>query len=94
MGGTTDTWTADPSGGVWANLQYLTGTERWEANRVMEGNLVKMIIRWRGDAFGGPYYTIADRVIWKNMEFGIISVQDIDFESQWLRLDLMQGKPT
>jgi SPP1 family predicted phage head-tail adaptor len=38
MGGYVETWAADPKGTIWAKMQMLTGTERWEAMRVQPRN--------------------------------------------------------
>ena len=94
QGGFTEVWSADPAGGVYAHIKYLTGTERWEAKRVMAGDLTRAIIRFRGNGNGAPYYTIADRVNWRGMHFNILSVQDIEFAQQYLQLELMLGKAT
>lgn len=94
QGGFTDEWVADPVGGVYANVRYLTGTERWEAKRVQGGDLTRAIIYFRGDANGAPYYEIGDRVDWRGMQFAILTVQDIDFAQQYLQLDMMLGHPT
>ena len=94
QGGWTSTWAADPAGGVYAHLEYLTGTERWEANRMQGGDLVRGIIRFRGDGNGAPYYTVADKAILRGMEFAILSVQDIEFQQRFLQLEMMLGKPT
>lgn len=94
QGGFKDVWAADPAGGVFAYMRYLTGTERWEAKRVQAGDLCRGIIRFRGDANGAPYYEVGDKVTWRGMEFAMLSVQDIEFERKYLQLDLMLGKPT
>lgn len=94
IGGFTEAWTADPVGGVWAHMRFLTGTERWEASAVHTGNLCRAVIRWRGDGNDAPYYTAADRLIWRNQEFAILAVHDIEFKREWLQLELMEGRAT
>lgn len=94
MGGFTEVWAADPAEGIWAELKFLTGTERWEAAAVHQGNLGRATIRWRGTAEGTPYYTAADRLIWRTQEFAILAVHPVDFAQSWLQLEIMQGRAT
>lgn len=94
QGGYEEAWAADPASGLYASMKYLTGTERWEAKRVQPGDLIRCIIRYRDDGTGFPYYTAADRVMWRNREFAILSVQDIEFARQFLQLELMIGRAT
>lgn len=94
MGGFTDSWTRDPIQGVFADVRALTGTERDEAGRVHTGNLMRAIIRYRGDALGAPYYSGNDRVIIRGREFGILSVMDIEFRQKYLQLSIFESKPT
>lgn len=91
-GGATESWAADPTGGVWARVRTLTGTEAWENSRVIPGNLKKAVIRFRGDSAGAPYYTAADKVFIRGREYGILAVSDLEERQQWLELYLQEGR--
>lgn len=93
-GGWTESWAADPLDGMYAHLEYLTGTERWEAQRVHPGNLMRAVIHYRGTADGLPYYSASDRLIWRTREFAILAVHDLEFKQMWLQLDLLEGRAT
>lgn len=93
IGGNTEVWTANPAGGVWARLRNLTGSERWEAQRIMPGNLIRAIIRYRGDSFGNPFYTVDDRVVYRGRIYAILAVFDIDWEQKYIQIDMQEGKP-
>jgi SPP1 family predicted phage head-tail adaptor len=93
MGGNTSTWSADPADGVWAALRNLTGTERWEAHRVMPGNLIRVYVRWRDDGNGNPYYTTEDRIIHQGRTYTIIAVFDVEFRREFIQIDMQEGKP-
>lgn len=93
LGGFTSSWAADPAGGVWAKIKNLTGTERWEAQRLMPGNLVRVIIRWRADAQGNPYYTAQDRVVYQGRTYAILAVFEVDWSRQYIQIDMQEGKP-
>ena len=94
MGGFTEVWTADPTAGVYAFVKFMSGTERWEADRVHPGNLVRAIIRFRGDANGAPYYTSGDRVMIRGREYGITAVSDIEFVQKWIQIEMFEGQPS
>jgi len=93
MGGKVKNWTADPAGGVWASLKNLTGTERWEAHRIMPGNLLRCFIRWRGDVSGNPYYSTQDRLIYNGRYYTILAIFDVEHRREFLQLDIQEGKP-
>lgn len=92
MGGWSESWAEDPTGGVFAYFTGLTGTERWEAMRVVSGNLFRAIIRYRDDGNGAPYYNEGDRVKKAGRIYDIISVMDMEDERMWLQIDLMETK--
>jgi len=94
QGGSTDEWVADPAEGVYASVKFLTGTERWEASAIQGGDLLRVVTRFRNDGFDSPYYNIGDRIIYRNREFGILSVHDIEFAMTYLQIDCMLGRPT
>jgi SPP1 family predicted phage head-tail adaptor len=93
LGGSTGVWTADPVGGVWSSLRNLTSTERWEAHRIMPGNVVRCIIRWRDDGADNPYYSAKDRVLYRGRYFTILSVIDLQWEREYIQMDIQEGKP-
>lgn len=90
IGGFTEAWAE--IGTEWAYVKGLTGTERWEAMRIMEGNLTRAVTRFRGDAYGAPFYSASDRVKFRNREYNILSVMDIESDQKWLQIDMMEGK--
>ena len=91
-GGFTDAWAADPSGGVWAMVKPMSGSERWFAERVTPGNRYRMIIRFRGDANGAPYYSAEDRVQYKGRTYAIESVIDLEDESRYIEITALENK--
>lgn len=93
-GGLTQTWLADPATRIPAHLKALSGTEAFEAMRTSPRLTVNVFIRFRGDSFGAPYYTPADRLIHRNRYFNILAVQDVDFEGRWLKLLVNEGDPS
>jgi len=95
MGGYTIAWSGDPAGVVYARVQNLTGSERWEAMRTMSSNLIRATIRFRGNANGAPYWSAGEhRVLIRGRYYNIIAIQDKDFESKWLVMDLVEGEPS
>lgn len=93
-GGLTDLWVADPTDGVWAQIKPLSGTESSIAMRTAPRANYFALIYFRGDSYGAPYYTPSDRVIWRGRTFDVISVLDVDSESRWLQLFLVEGAPS
>jgi len=95
MGGWTQTWTEDPPGGLMARIQNLTGSEQWTAMRTMSANLIRVTVRFKGDSNGAPYWTAGDhRVRIRGRYYNIKAIQDKNFDSQWLVMDLMEGEPS
>ncbi len=93
LGGATEVWAADPTDGVWARLKNLTGTERWEAQRVMPGNVIRVLLRWRDDGNGNPYYSASDRVLHQGRYYTILSVIDLEYAREYIQMDIQEGKP-
>ena len=91
-GGFTETWTPDPSGGVWAWITPLSARESYFFERVIPGNRVKAVIRFRGDANGAPYYSAKDRVTFNGRTYAVESVIDIEDESRYMELMLAENK--
>jgi len=95
MGGFTEVWSADPAGGIWCSLQNLSGSERWEAMRMIPGNLYRITTWFKGDEYGAPYWSAAThRVVIRNRIHGILAVQDVEGAMQYLKMDLFEGKPS
>jgi len=94
-GGATEIWKEDPKGGVWAGVKNLAGTERWEAMRMHPGNLIRIVLRFRGDSLGAPFWTSADhRVKIRGRIYGILAIMDVEMRQQWLKMDLFESKPS
>jgi len=94
-GGFTLSWEEDPKGGVYARLQNLTGSERWEAMRTMSSNLVRATVRFVGNSKGAPYWSAGEhRVRLRGRYYNIIAMQDKDFENEWLVVDMVEGEPS
>ena len=93
-GGFTESWAADPVGGVWAWVRAVGGSERWMAERVAPGNRYRIVIRFRGDGNGAPYYGIGDRMQINGRELGITSVVDVEGESRYLEIMAMENAPS
>ena len=94
-GGFIEEWTENPKGGIWVGVQNLSGTERWEAMRIHPGNLIRIVTRFLGDSFGAPFWTSADhRVIIRGRIYGILAIQDVEMQQQWLKMDLFESKPS
>lgn len=95
QGGFTETWVADPAGGVRCKMQFLTGTERWETYRNMNGNLIRLTMRFRDNGDGAPYWEAArDRVTFRGRTYDILAVSDPDWRRQWIKMDIFEGGPS
>lgn len=92
MGGVTETWAT--VGTPWAAWKAVSGSEAWRAMRINPEIRVKAAIRFKGDAYGAPYYSPADRVRYRNREYAILAVLDPDDGQEWLELMLDEGKPS
>lgn len=92
MGGSTETWAT--IGEVWAMWKPLRGSERYQAMRITSQPRATAIIRFRGDSFGAPFYSAADRVQYKGRTYNIESVIDVDDDGDWLELGLVEGAPS
>lgn len=91
-GGFTDTWAADPPGGVWAMTKAVGGSERWFAERVTPGNRYRFVIRFRDDGNGAPYYSAADRIVYNGRTYGIESVVDMEDERRYIEITAVENK--
>lgn len=92
VGGVVETWVDDPVGGVMVKMQFLTGTERWEAHRNKNGNLIRLTMRFRGNAQGAPYWESGQhRVQFRGRTYEILAVSDVGWSSEWLKMDIFEG---
>lgn len=91
-GGFVDVWAADPEGGVWAMVRPVGGAERWFADRIQPGNRFRIIIRFRGDGNGAPYYSAEDRIQYNGRTYGIESAVDIDDEKRYIEIMAVENK--
>lgn len=92
MGGWTETWDAGTA--VWAMWKPMTGSERVRAMGIEPMLSVRAVIRFRGNADGAPYYSAADRVVYKGRTYNIRSIVDVDDMGDWLELTLAEGEPS
>lgn len=90
-GGTVETW-ADLST-LWAHVKPLSGREVLDAERVSPVTRYKAIIWWKSDANGAPFYTAADRVVWRGREYGIEGVVPLG-RNERMELRLVEGAVT
>ena len=95
QGGYTETWVADPIGGVLAKMQFLTGTERWEDYRNKPGNLIRLTMRFKGDADDNPYWQAGKhRAKFRNRYFDILAISDVNWEGKAIKMDLFESGPS
>lgn len=95
QGGYTEVWAADPAGGVWCSMQFLTGTERWEAYRNMPGNLIRLTMRFKGNALGAPYWqTGQHRVVFRGRIYDILAVSDPGWNREVIKMDIFESGPS
>ncbi len=92
MGGWTETWSSGDS--AWAKWMPMRGSELVSAMRLSPRLSVKIAIRFRGDAYGAPYYSAEDRVVYRNRTYNIKSVYDVDDAQQFLEMMLAEGEPS
>lgn len=89
MGGFTEAWS--DIGAVWAQILPLRGAEKWEAMRVSPDSRMKARIRWRGDAAGQPYYTPADRLVWRGRAYNIEAVAPYGGRMAYIEMTIAEG---
>jgi head-tail adaptor len=99
VGGTVSTWAADPAGGVWAKWEAKDTAVMFIAEKQVGAgigteNRISAIIHFRGDAYGAPYYSSADRVLYRNRYYGITSAIDAEDRQMWITLALIEGTPS
>ena len=85
-GGYTETWSdlAIVSGGIVA----MSGSERWNADRLNAESKWQLLIAYWGDLFAN------DRVVIDGRAYAISFVNDVQKQGKWQILDLGEGAPT
>jgi SPP1 family predicted phage head-tail adaptor len=91
IGGTTETWSDLAT--IWARVTPLAGAEAQDAQRVSPQTRFRAVIWWKGDADGSPYYTAADRVVWRGREYGVESVAPLG-RNERMELRMIEGAVT
>ncbi len=91
-GGWLEVWAT--AGQPFAMWKALSGGERWQAMRVSPHNRVRLVIRFKDDGNGAPYYSGADRVKYKGRTYSIESVLDIEDRRKFLEIMVVEGKKT
>jgi len=95
QGGWNEGWIADPAGGVWAMPRGMSGTERYEGQRMESTNLLSFIIRFRGNELGAPYWdATATRLFVRGRYYNVLSIIDLELKKKWLRLYVQEGDIT
>jgi SPP1 family predicted phage head-tail adaptor len=90
-GGNVETWVDLCT--VWAHVKPLAGREVVDAERVSPVTRFRAVVWWKGDANGAPFYTAADRVIWRGRQYGIESVVPLG-RNERMELRLVEGAVT
>ena len=91
MGGFTETWGLLDT--VWASVSPLSSREVWDAMRISTEVRFRVKIRWKGDADCAPYYTSADRILWKGRTYGIERVVELG-RREGLEILMIEGQPS
>lgn len=93
QGGREETWAAPDADAedIFAWIRPLTGSEARQAERVSPSAVYECYIHYRADSNGAPYYTPADRLIWRGRTHNIIAAFDVESESLFMRLLLNEG---
>lgn len=92
QGGQTEAWVADPAGGVYAKVQNMSGTKRYEADRTESTNLVNFFVRFKGNAEGAPYWEAAStRVVCRGRYYNVLAVVDLELKKRWIRIFTQEG---
>ena len=89
MGGFTDVWAS--IGTTKAKIKPLSGSEKWQAMRISPQARFKVTIRFRGDSDGNPFYVAADRVLYRNHYYAIESSINVEMDSRFLELTIVEG---
>ena len=97
IGGRVESWAADPAGGVWASWTGYQGTAQFNseenrADRQTPINRFRVVIRFRGDSYDAPYYSESDRLYYRNREYNIEAVIDVEDQQKWLEMTVIDGR--
>lgn len=91
MGGYVETWSNVPDERVAVSLQPLSGTEAFRAMRVTPRATYRLYMRYRDNGSGHPFYTPADKVVYKGREFDILQVFNVEMADRWINMLLNEG---
>lgn len=92
QGGQTESWVADPPNGVYAKVQNMSGTKRYEADRTESTNLVNFFVRFRGNANDAPYWDAsATRIVCRGRYYNVLSIVDLELKKKWIRIFTQEG---
>lgn len=94
QGGYTESWAADPAGGVWARMDPLGGSERWQAMRVGSPVRYRAIVRWKDDGSGNAYWSAADRVTFQGRTYAISAVYPYQGGNRFVEMMLAESAPS
>lgn len=94
QGGFAETWAASPAGGVWARMEPLGGSERWQAMRIGSPVRYRAVVRWRDDGAGNPYWSASDRVTFQGRTYGIDAVYPYQGGKRFVELMLTESAPS
>jgi SPP1 family predicted phage head-tail adaptor len=93
QGGWTESWVADPVGGVWAMATERDGTERFTAMRLESLNMMYFFVRFKGDALGAPYWLATEtRIVCRGRVYNVQSIVDVELKKKWLRFMTREGE--
>lgn len=93
-GGYTETWQATPAGTQAVSLKPLSGSEAYRAMRIAPTATYQLLMRFRADGQGNPFYTPADRVVHRGRYYNILNVFDVEMRGQWMSMLLSEGTPS
>lgn len=91
-GGLVDVWADDPPGVVWAMVRASPGGQQFMAQRETPRNRYRFVIRYRDDGNGAPYYSAADRIIYRGRTYGIDAVVDMEDSRRYLDITATENE--
>ena len=82
-GGETVAWSTYAN--AWAHIKPMTGSEKLKFDRLGFEQMMKVIIRYRGDL------TTLDKVVYRSEQYQIRSIVNIEEADQWLEIMMEKG---
>ncbi|HAR73069.1 MAG TPA: head-tail adaptor protein [Flavobacteriaceae bacterium] len=70
----------------WANINNLYGKEKWDAKQYNLENSLTITIRYNSC----PDITVKDRIKWNDRLFNIISVDNINYKNESLKISVQE----